>query len=529
MAVAPQNIMATLRGMPDAQLAKYAAMHKNDPFIFPLAFQESQTRKQVRNAQQAQGGMDQPKVVDQDLAQMMPQVAPQASQLPEDIGIAQLPAQNMQGMATGGIVAFEEGGEVPRFNGQTGSSVYRDIYTMTPDEIKEQAARKLRMEAARAGLSGASETALAAESPGFLQSAKNALGRFSPSGLAGWGLGTYHGELNSNEDAELKKRWDTYNKGKSFEMPESTFKSTGDTSEVDSFAPDARTKEQGNTARKEGKGDKKEAGINKLLPTAPGAGKVSADSGKATPAAAAAQSGLGSIAEYAKEANAYTGDDPTAKQMARIEKQEAGAAGEKKDALNMALLKAGLGMMAGTSRYAFENIGKGAMAGAEEYGAAMKDLKKAGLERDKMRDAAEQAAYAYKRDDVKGYRTAQEKVADRKVEMEKAQLAASTQLQAAGITAGAHIAAAKLPGAQERLFASLGGGDVLKGLEKYQAAQTDKTGLGFAKLYVDHVTDSRKAGADPMSEQDFLATMSRLSAQMNPKVVKDPKENVLAR
>jgi hypothetical protein len=215
--------------------------------------------------------------------------------------------------------------------------------------------------------------------------------------------------------------------------------------------------------------------------------------------------------------------------LERIEKQEAGAAGEKKDALNMALLKAGLGMMSGTSRYAFENIGKGAMAGAEEYGAAMKDLKRAGLERDKMRDAAEQAAYAYKRDDVKGYRAAQEKVADRKTEMEKAQLAASTQLQAAGITAGAHLKAASMPGAQERLFASLGGGDVGKGLKVFQEAQTDKTGLGFAKLYIDHVTDSRKAGADPMSEQDFLATMTRLSSQMNPKVVKDPKGEVLAR
>jgi hypothetical protein len=29
-------------------------MHKNDPFIFPLAFQESQTRKHTRASQQAQ-------------------------------------------------------------------------------------------------------------------------------------------------------------------------------------------------------------------------------------------------------------------------------------------------------------------------------------------------------------------------------------------------------------------------------------------------------------------------------------------
>jgi hypothetical protein len=433
----------------------------------------------------------------------------------------------MQGMATGGIVAFEAGGEVPRFNGQTGS-LYRDIYSMTPDEIKEQAARKLRMEAARAGLTGAAAIAPEAGGLTYLQGLKAAAGRAAgPLMMVGQNLfGTSDEEMKTLREADARRAMQG--------MPESTFKGTGDTSEIDKMATDMAAQQ---AATDGSKGDK--VGTGKPTPS------VKVDGGKKTPAAInpapgigkppaapttdAAQRGLGSIAEYAKEANDYAGADPTARQLERIEKQEAGAAGEKKDALNMALLKAGLGMMSGTSRYAFENIGKGAMAGAEEYGAAMKDLKRAGLERDKMRDAAEQAAYAYKRDDVKGYRAAQEKVADRKTEMEKAQLAASTQLQAAGITAGAHLKAASMPGAQERLFASLGGGDVGKGLKVFQEAQTDKTGLGFAKLYIDHVTDSRKAGADPMSEQDFLATMTRLSSQMNPKVVKDPKGEVLAR
>jgi hypothetical protein len=128
MSIAPQNLMSTLRGMPDAQLQKYAALHKNDPFVFPLAFQESQDRQRARAAQQAQG--QQPmKVVDQDLQQMMPQPAPQPmmppqqmaqapqggqapQQLPENSGIGQLPAPNMQNMADGGIVAFADGGEV---------------------------------------------------------------------------------------------------------------------------------------------------------------------------------------------------------------------------------------------------------------------------------------------------------------------------------------------------------------------------------------------------------------------------------
>jgi hypothetical protein len=113
------NILATLRRMPDNELLQYAQMHKNDPYIFPLTFQESNSRKQMRAEQAAQ---DNPttKVVDKNLQEMAapaPQMAqgmpPQ--QLPEDSGIGQLPAPNMQNFAAGGIVAFEDGGKVPGY------------------------------------------------------------------------------------------------------------------------------------------------------------------------------------------------------------------------------------------------------------------------------------------------------------------------------------------------------------------------------------------------------------------------------
>jgi tetratricopeptide (TPR) repeat protein len=116
MAMNPQNVLSDLRMMSDQQLQQYAAMHKNDPFIFPLAFQESQMRKQMRSESQAMQPPA-PKVADQALASMA------AEPLPEEVGIGALPAQNLEGMAAGGIVAFDEGGEVPRFNGTAGSFV----------------------------------------------------------------------------------------------------------------------------------------------------------------------------------------------------------------------------------------------------------------------------------------------------------------------------------------------------------------------------------------------------------------------
>jgi hypothetical protein len=109
MAIDQRDVSSKLRFMDDRALQQYAAMHKSDPYIFPLAFQESQNRQKLRMQQQAQAGAQpQPKVADQALAQMVP----------EDRGIATLPAPNMQGMADGGIAGYEGYGEEPRQFGQ---------------------------------------------------------------------------------------------------------------------------------------------------------------------------------------------------------------------------------------------------------------------------------------------------------------------------------------------------------------------------------------------------------------------------
>ena len=102
-------ITSDLRMMSDQQLQQYAAMHKNDPYILPMAVSESNARKQMRmQAQGAQGMQPQPKVADADIAAM----------LPEEQGIGALPVQNMQHMADGGIVGYADGGEL-NYTGDT--------------------------------------------------------------------------------------------------------------------------------------------------------------------------------------------------------------------------------------------------------------------------------------------------------------------------------------------------------------------------------------------------------------------------
>jgi len=107
MAIDQRDITSQLRMMDDRALQQYAAMHKNDPYVFPLAFQESQNRQKVRMSGQAQmAGQEMPKVNDAALMAMSPQAAP--PQAPQAQGISNLPAPNMQRMADGGIAGYED-------------------------------------------------------------------------------------------------------------------------------------------------------------------------------------------------------------------------------------------------------------------------------------------------------------------------------------------------------------------------------------------------------------------------------------
>lgn len=133
-----EKLTSQLAMMSPDQLKQMAMMYKQDPYIFPLIISEDGRRKQVRMASANAQAQPQPKVVDQAMASIGP--------LPEDQGIGQLPAPNIARMADGGIagyddsvdmagggmVAFEEGGSVPRFNGRYGS-----VPSLTAEQIQK--------------------------------------------------------------------------------------------------------------------------------------------------------------------------------------------------------------------------------------------------------------------------------------------------------------------------------------------------------------------------------------------------------
>jgi len=91
----------------------------------------------------------------------------------------------------------------------------------------------------------------------------------------------------------------------------------------------------------------------------------------------------------------------------QLEKEESDTASKREENLRMALISAGLGMLAGTSQYAMVNIGAGGAQGLKMYREGMKDLEKAAERRQELfmkleeADRAEQAGRADRARDIR--------------------------------------------------------------------------------------------------------------------------------
>ena len=101
----PERINAltsSLAGMTPQARQAYAAQHKDDPAVIAVALNVNNILNSAERSKAMQAGMGaKPTVVDQEIAGMA---------LPEQMGIGQLPAPNIQRMADGGIAGYDEGG-----------------------------------------------------------------------------------------------------------------------------------------------------------------------------------------------------------------------------------------------------------------------------------------------------------------------------------------------------------------------------------------------------------------------------------
>ena len=338
---------------------------------------QQEARMRAMGQSQGQGQPAQPPVADQIMAQ-----AQQGSQ-----GVESLPSNLPQSYAGGGIVAFEEGGQVERFQ-VGGTPAGRFFSAQQAQGAEYEEAQRLRNEiiskyGPSAGLFGLFKTQTDAER----QAAQNLLGKVDTMTLP-----------------QLKEV-----AAKGAPTPTAPA-SSGSVSEAQATAkagPQAQVPPPGITTLPGAGRDPFAAG--------PGAGPAQTPfampappTGKSAEDFARTQfAGLGKRSDArlkeltaAQDANKMEGKafDGLKK---TLEDEAAQAGVEKSSAKNMAIFKAGLAMMSGTSRNALENIGKGAMVGAEDYQRAAADLKKADKERQKQFAAIEEARRAEDRDDIK--------------------------------------------------------------------------------------------------------------------------------
>jgi len=134
------KLTSMLAKLADNALQSYASMHKSNPYVLSLAVAEANRRKELRASGQMRGaGQPQPKVADVAIANMASSPEEQGyGGLPEQQGIGALPARNMQGMADGGIVGYDDQEPVQMMAKGGRANIYGDGMSMFDSALDQE-------------------------------------------------------------------------------------------------------------------------------------------------------------------------------------------------------------------------------------------------------------------------------------------------------------------------------------------------------------------------------------------------------
>lgn len=398
----PGNIDATTRMLiglkQKGQLQQYVQQHSQDPNLVSLALFVNNLDNAAKLDRAAQTPQ-QPTVLDQTVAKMAP--------LPEQVGIGALSAPNMQQMADGGIAGYADG----------------DLIAQNEPVVR---------------MSGGGIVAFNGEKDSLVQSDA----AYDPmTGLPVVDSSTY----TSPDDRTLFERLGIFN-------PENRRA----LEKMERDLAQARESKTGAKAAAVPAKDTTATTAPVITPPAPTIKPPVMRPPVATPPAAPAPtSGLSALAAAQKmpdidpvaqalamgekiygtqetplsieeriaRRDRFLGESPLKAQLERLAKQDEAAKKEKADAASMALIKAGLSMMSpprtagGKFAGLLAGVGKGAGEGLEDYQVAMKELKAADREREKMRMDIERGQYAEKAGKWDNAEAAYEKAADRQTKM----------------------------------------------------------------------------------------------------------------
>jgi len=420
------ELTSRMAKMSDAQLRQYAQIHKNDPYTLALAASESKRRAQLRAGGQQQAAQ-QPTVADQAIAQMgAPAPMPQP-QLPEQQGIGMLPAENVAGMADGGIagygdsyadeyasggmVAFGRGGDVPGYADGilVGQGLNRTPMFAAPNTSFNTRVSNRMSELSQQGgpvLEGtflenqiaSMETALKTTPPG---EQRNLIER---------NLTQLRNQVAANKAAAATP---VIEQAQASPPPGTKFTNPNYVEPPDAAVPAPPRRQTGTGTRTSpGTGTTKDgkAGPEQMPGFTPGAaGDLTAeykrmrgflpDGSEYDTLATEAEKG------FAKRAREREESKPKGKAYEGLEallgKEEEKAKGKEAKNLNMALINAGLAIAGGRSQYALQNISEGALVGTKQYQEGLEKLEAAAVERRKQAAMIEESRRAEARGDWK--------------------------------------------------------------------------------------------------------------------------------
>jgi hypothetical protein len=397
-----------LKGVPDDALIGYVQNPTGNVPSY-LALSELQRRKDMRAKYQTQqapetsvaedlGQQAQPQP--QGIAAMPPQQAPVAEQ-----GVAGLPIPDQmfsgQGMAAGGIVAFEDGGEVPSYAGPDGSYVNPSLYGGEVKEYKNPyKSMKLFGEEYNVygeGLLGPNpdqDTIRAFEN-------QRSMNPFI-SGMPRTDLADEYARLRlkASKNQATQQDYDRMNAINESMRPAENYPTGGGPDSPTSIAALKQSADKAAMDKQRDLAKEKEKAIKDIY--APKGGT---------------RESVKSLSDYAKEFRDVVGTDPMQAKLAeRMEKMDARSQRMEDRAPGMAMLEAGLNIASGTSPFALVNIGKGALAGVKSYGDAQ----------DKMA-ALEEKRFTLVNDMAKAQRAEQLAIASKGADSRDAQLARDTQ------------------------------------------------------------------------------------------------------
>ena len=549
------KIQARLNGMNQQQLFEEGQANQNNALMFSLVNNENMNRQKAKAALMAkQSGQVPPPVVQQDLAQMMPQQAPQqvggqqVAQLPEDQGIGALPAQNMQSLAGGGITGENHfaGGITPeqmrKIVSETNAQLPKPIEEMTPQEIDAW----MRQNSPNAKPYIPTST-LNVEPTGSL-----------PRGQVGANqqlsaIGDYFGNSNTSSQRNPQPQVQTQD---TTPVNASAYTEAGvpnnypqqaSTEGLGSLFSNYEQKDQPyvykpfqlGPAPAMGGGMPSLSSISKM-------GKQIFDPNDYKPELMRLENEtrLGLDSMQKERELAYANRPLLGKKQEELLKAQEAKEGEKLDNLKtMSMLDAGLSMMAGESPYAFVNIGKGGREGLKRYTEGIKEIDKAKDLRDQayahiddMRNAqimndqdraldSRERAFSAVQQAAQHTQSGLMNLGIKSADINQHLLTTAMTEQGANTRAAysantqRDIANANLakPSEQMQFATMIGNGDPTKGYKMLFDAQTEKSGTALATLYERHISDMRKQGIEPLSETEFANKMRTfLSSYQNP-------------